>query len=94
MAEAPAQIVGFGTGSTSYDAFLEREGIPVVRELWVKNVLELPLAHWKRKGGRGTYINLIEGSCNRIYPAMLAPFPRRFAIPRDFSPAAPTWSLT
>ena len=58
MTEAPAEIVGFGTGSTSYDAFLEREEIPVARDLWVKNVFELPLAPWKRKGGRGTYINL------------------------------------
>jgi mannose-6-phosphate isomerase-like protein (cupin superfamily) len=70
MAEAPAQIVGFGTGSTSYDAFLEREGIPVVRELWVKNVLELPLAHWKRKGGRGTYINLHGSGINTSYIAI------------------------
>ena len=49
---------------------MEREGIPVVRELWVKNVFELPLAHWKRKGGRGTYINLHGSGINTSYIAI------------------------
>ncbi|GEM_PF-6917688 len=33
MAKAAEAIVGWGTGSTSYDAFLEQEGIPVIRGL-------------------------------------------------------------
>ena len=70
MTEAPAEIVGFGTGSTSYDAFLEQEEIPVVRDLWVKNVFELPLAPWKRKGGCGTYINLHGSGINTSYIAI------------------------
>ncbi len=70
MAENLEQIVGFGTGSTSYDLFLEREGIPLVRDLWVKNVFELPLAPWKRKGGRGTYINLHGSGINTSYIAI------------------------
>ena len=70
MAENSEQIVGFGTGSTSYDRFLEREGIPLVRDLWVKNVFDLPLAPWKRKGGRGTYINLHGSGINTSYIAI------------------------
>jgi hypothetical protein len=58
ISAAPEPIVGFGTGSTSYDAFLESEAIPVVRDLWVKDLFDLPLAPWQWKGGRGTYINL------------------------------------
>ena len=70
MAKAAEAIVGWGTGSTSYDAFLEQEGIPVIGGLWVENVLEVPLAPWKRKGGKGTYINLDGSGINTSYIAI------------------------
>jgi mannose-6-phosphate isomerase-like protein (cupin superfamily) len=44
---------------TPYDAFMESEGVPVFRGIGLKSVTDLPLAPWKRKGGRGHYIQLL-----------------------------------
>jgi len=52
---------GFGKfkrPSTPYDQFMEAEGIPIFRDIGVSKVQNLPLAPWKRMGGRGTYIQL------------------------------------
>ncbi|MCC2097762.1 MAG: hypothetical protein KDJ29_12770 [Hyphomicrobiales bacterium] len=43
---------------TPYDAFMESEGIPVFRDIGIDSIFNLPLAPWKRLGGRGTYIQL------------------------------------
>src|SRR6266581_4029572 len=43
---------------TPYDAFMESEGIPVFRGIGIRKVQDLPLARWKRTGGRGHYIQL------------------------------------
>ncbi len=48
----------FGRPKTPYDNFMESEGIPVFRDIGVSKVQNLPLAPWKRTGGRGTYIQL------------------------------------
>ena len=48
----------FGRPKTPYDLFMESEGIPVFRDIGVSKVQNLPLAPWKRIGGRGTYIQL------------------------------------
>src|SRR5262247_2013268 len=52
---------GFGKfrrPKSPYDLFMESEGIPVFRDIGVSKVQNLPLAPWKRLGGRGTYIQL------------------------------------
>ncbi|MES2756759.1 MAG: cupin [Pseudomonadota bacterium] len=52
---------GFGHFSkqpTPYDAFMEEEGVPVFRGLGISRVQDLPLFPWKRKGGRGHFIQL------------------------------------
>jgi quercetin dioxygenase-like cupin family protein len=42
-----------------YDAFVEREGIPRVREeIGFADVTKLPRADWARTGGKGTYLEL------------------------------------
>jgi quercetin dioxygenase-like cupin family protein len=41
-----------------YDNFMESEGIPVFRDIGVRDIRDLPLKPWKRVGGRGTYIQL------------------------------------
>ena len=48
----------FGRPKTPYDSFMESEGIPVFRDIGVSKVQNLPLAPWKRTGGRGSYIQL------------------------------------
>ena len=45
----------FGRPKTPYDLFMEQEGIPVFRDIGVRRVQDLPLAAWRRMGGRGTY---------------------------------------
>ena len=52
-----------GTGTFSrpklpYDRFMEAEGVPVYRGIGASAVQDLPMAPWKRLGGRGTYIQL------------------------------------
>jgi quercetin dioxygenase-like cupin family protein len=52
---------GFGQFSkqpTPYDAFMEQEGVPVFRDIGIRRVQDLPLYPWKRKGGRGHFIQL------------------------------------
>ena len=48
----------FGRPKTPYDLFMEAEGIPIYRDIGVSKVQNLPLAPWKRLGGKGTYIQL------------------------------------
>jgi quercetin dioxygenase-like cupin family protein len=48
----------FGRPATPYDKFMEAEGIPVFRDIGVGRVQDLPLAAWRRMGGRGTFIQL------------------------------------
>jgi mannose-6-phosphate isomerase-like protein (cupin superfamily) len=48
----------FGRPKTPYDTFMESEGIPIFRDIGVSKVQNLPLAPWKRTGGRGSYIQL------------------------------------
>jgi hypothetical protein len=55
---AAGKRAGFGKfrrPKTPYDLFMETEGIPVFRDIGVSKVQNLPLAPWKRLGGRGTY---------------------------------------
>src|SRR5438445_66890 len=40
---------------TPYDAFMASEGIPVFRGIGIRKVQDLPLAPWKRTGGRGHF---------------------------------------
>lgn len=48
----------FGRPKMPYDLFMESEGVPVYRHIGIRTVKELPLAPWKRLGGRGSYIQL------------------------------------
>jgi len=61
---------GWGSGDTSYDEFVKRERVPMIRSLWVEDVLNLPLEPWLRKGGRGAYINLDGSGINTSYIAI------------------------
>ncbi|MEE8518942.1 MAG: cupin domain-containing protein [Dehalococcoidia bacterium] len=55
------QKAGFGTWKnpkSPYDLFIESQGIPVYRDIGVRKIQDLPLAPWKRLGGKGTAIQL------------------------------------
>src|SRR5262249_34793997 len=52
---------GYGTFKRApmpYDRFMEAEGVPVYRGIGLRRVQDLPLAPWKRLGGRGSYVQL------------------------------------
>jgi mannose-6-phosphate isomerase-like protein (cupin superfamily) len=42
----------------TYENWLEKEGLPVIRDYSIANVMDVALKPWDRKGGLGTYINL------------------------------------
>jgi mannose-6-phosphate isomerase-like protein (cupin superfamily) len=48
----------FGRPATTYDRFMEAEGIPIFRGLGMRRVQDLPLEPWERTGGRGSFIQL------------------------------------
>ena len=48
----------------TYEKFLEQEGLPVVREYGIADLMAVPLKPWSRKGGFGAFINLIGGEEN------------------------------
>lgn len=44
--------------NTPYDTFMEEQEIPIFRGIGVHRVQDLPLAPWKRMGGKGSFIQL------------------------------------
>lgn len=53
---------------STYQRWLEREGLPVIREYYIQDIRKVPLEPWERKGGRGAYLNLIgTGEANDAY---------------------------
>ena len=41
-----------------YDRFIEAEGVPCYRGIGLRRAQDLPMAPWKRLGGKGSYIQL------------------------------------
>ncbi|MBX9758570.1 MAG: cupin domain-containing protein [Beijerinckiaceae bacterium] len=55
------QNAGFGKfkrAAMPYDQFMQDEGVPCFRGVGVRRVQDLPMAPWKRLGGKGSYIQL------------------------------------
>jgi hypothetical protein len=59
---------------TTYEIFLEQEGLPALRGFHIDDINALELHPWARTGGRGLYLNL-EGSegINDCFVAEIAP---------------------
>ncbi len=53
-----AGLTSFRRPASTYDDFMATEGIPCFRGLGIDSVMNLPLAPWRRLGGRGSYIQL------------------------------------
>jgi len=61
-------------GESSYQKWLKTEGIPIIRDFFIKDLRKVPLEPWERKGGRGVYLNLIgTGEANDAYICEIAP---------------------
>ena len=43
---------------TTYQLFLEREGMPAIRAFHIEDIRQVELHPWPRMGGRGVYLNL------------------------------------
>src|SRR6516165_218370 len=43
---------------TTYQLFLEREGIPTIRAFHIEDIRRVEVHPWPRMGGRGVYLNL------------------------------------
>tara|TARA_A100001037_G_scaffold233537_1_gene212146 strand:- start:1932 stop:3158 length:1227 start_codon:yes stop_codon:yes gene_type:complete len=44
--------------ATPYDDFMEAQGVPIVREIGISNIFNLPMRRWERMGGHGCFIQL------------------------------------
>ena len=60
MQKKPPPPSPFGT-RTTYEKWLESEGLEVVTGYHVEDMDKIPLKPWKRKGGSGAFINLEGG---------------------------------
>ncbi len=59
---------------STYQKWLESEGIPVVRDFYISDIRKAPLEPWERKGGLGIYLNLIgTGEANDAYICEIPP---------------------
>ena len=62
MAVAKLNRAGNELGAnTTYQIFLDKEGVPAVRAFHIEDINQVELYPWARMGGRGVYLNL-EGS--------------------------------
>ncbi len=64
---------GYDSSLTSYERWLELEGIGIINDYAVKDVMELPLKWWERKGGYGIHINL--KGCEQMDDAYVCEIP-------------------
>ena len=60
-----------------YDRFMEAEGVPVYRGIGVRRVQDLPLAPWRRLGGRDfdAFARATSEAVTRLPAATPPPFP-------------------
>ncbi|HLC26991.1 MAG TPA: cupin domain-containing protein [bacterium] len=47
-----------GEDLSYYQKWLQRDGIPILRDFYLENIRTVPLVRWDRKGGLGVYLNL------------------------------------
>ena len=56
------------TDESTYQQWVETEGIPIIREFFIQDIKKVPLEPWDRMGGLGAYLNLIgTGEANDAY---------------------------
>ncbi len=61
-------------GKTSYQKWIEAQGLPILREFYIEDLRKVELAPWDWKGARGAYLNLLgTGNINDAYLCEIAP---------------------
>jgi quercetin dioxygenase-like cupin family protein len=59
---------------TSYEKWLESEGIPVIKTFFVDDIRTVPLEPWDRKGGNGAFLQMEgAGQVNNCYICEIPP---------------------
>jgi len=59
---------------TSYQKWIDEEGLPVIKGFYIEDLKKVELAPWKRKGATGAYINLEgTGGTNDAYVVEIPP---------------------
>ena len=58
MVSTDLKNTGNELGATTYQLFLEREALPVIRAFHIEDIREVELHPWARMGGYGVYLNL------------------------------------
>jgi quercetin dioxygenase-like cupin family protein len=58
MVSQAAKLGALLDGKSSYERWVEEQGVPVTRAFFISDVNEVALAPWARKGGKGAIINL------------------------------------
>lgn len=76
MAKAPTPAGGTAPAGnkTSYDIWVESEGIPVIKAFFIEDVRKVQLEPWERKGGAGAFLQMEgAGQVNNCYLCEIAP---------------------
>ena len=59
---------------TSYDRWVESEGIPVIKTFFVEDIRQVKLERWERKGGHGAFLQMEgAGQVNNCYICEISP---------------------
>jgi hypothetical protein len=59
---------------TSYENWVEAEGIPVLKTFFVEDIRSVALEPWERKGGKGAFLQMEgAGQVNNCYICEIAP---------------------
>jgi quercetin dioxygenase-like cupin family protein len=61
-------------GKSSYEKWLESEGIPIIKTFFVEDIRTVKLEPWERKGGAGAFLQMEgAGQVNNSYVCEIAP---------------------
>ncbi|NIO06567.1 MAG: ethanolamine ammonia lyase-activating protein, partial [Deltaproteobacteria bacterium] len=60
-------------GATPYEAFLEKEGLPVIRGYFLEDFKTVEVKPWKRMGALGCYLNMGEQDDTDAYVCEIPP---------------------
>ena len=69
-----AQIETPEGAQSSYDKWVEAEGIPIIKTFFVEDIRRIPLEPWERKGGNGAFLQMEgAGQVNNCYICEIPP---------------------
>jgi len=74
MAKTAEKISETGDGKSSYEKWVESEGIPIMKTFFVEDIRTVKLEPWERKGGAGAFLQMEgAGQVNNCYVCEIPP---------------------